>query len=147
MNEFYWNNESFGPDWPENAEDIINSANREIDGFIERRELDPENSNDYDIICEFSGRLWDFYCQYDKLPAQAVEEDSFRVIPNAEIAQAVKEVLEARNLPASGILDDIDVGRDAVSEDLPANPDIIQQYICGFIEQREALAEILSADE
>lgn len=69
MNEFYWNNESWGSEYPpENFEEIIHAANREIDDFIERSELDPENSDDAVVICEFSERLWAFYCEYDKLP-------------------------------------------------------------------------------
>ena len=141
--KFYWSNETFGQSRPEDAEELFAAANREIDAYISRRELDAEDADDYDTICLFSDCPKDFYNTYHKLPAQAIKEDGFRIILNNEIAAAVADALEAHGLEwtrHSGldrIIDEIDVGRQTVEEDLPAPPTIIEQYIKGFLAEFE----------
>ena len=66
-----------------------------------------------------------------------------RIITNSEIAQAVEEALEEHGLewhPLSGhnrIIDEIDIERSPEDEEIPVNPEIINQFINGFLAECE----------
>lgn len=93
MKNYYWNIESWGEAYPpENADEIIDAANEKIDAFIAAN----PDADDSEIF-EYSGRLWEDYCQYDDtvreiidggLFDQAVElmDDNIREAIHAELA-------------------------------------------------------------
>lgn len=61
-----------------------------------------------------------------------------RIITNIEIAKAVEAALEEHGLEARGnILDEIDIERSPEDEEIPVNPEIIQQFINGFLAECE----------
>ena len=60
MKKFYWSMESWGSDYPpENAEEIIDSANELIAAYAETH--DEEETDAY------SERLWERYCMSGKV--------------------------------------------------------------------------------
>lgn len=61
-----------------------------------------------------------------------------RIITNTEIAKAVEAALEEHGLEARGnILDEIDIERSPEEEEIPVNPETIQQFINGFLAECE----------
>lgn len=62
-----------------------------------------------------------------------------KIITNIEIANAVVDALEANGIEVSfnRILDEIDIGREPEEEKIPENPEIINQYINGFLAEYE----------
>ncbi len=62
-----------------------------------------------------------------------------KVITNIEIANAVEAALEANGIEVSfnRILDEIDAGREPEEEKIPENPEIINQFINGFLAEYE----------
>lgn len=69
MNNYYWNHESWGSEeLPADADEIIAEANERIEAFIEKNELDPENSEvDAAILTDYCERLWEAYCERGEL--------------------------------------------------------------------------------
>lgn len=62
-----------------------------------------------------------------------------KIITNIEIANAVEAALEENGIEVSfnRILDEIDIGREPEEEKIPENPEIINQYINGFLAEYE----------
>lgn len=61
MANYYWNENSWGADYPpENWSDIVDAANSMIDAFIKTEHLAPEL--DEDDIKDYSEKLWERYC-------------------------------------------------------------------------------------
>lgn len=62
-----------------------------------------------------------------------------KIITNVEIAKAVVDALEENGIEVSfnRILDEIDIGREPEEEKILENPEIINQYINGFLAEYE----------
>lgn len=62
-----------------------------------------------------------------------------KIITNVEIAKAVVDALEENGIEVSfnRILDEIDIGREPEEEKNLENPEIISQYINGFLAEYE----------
>lgn len=62
-----------------------------------------------------------------------------KIITNVEIAKAVVDALEENGIEISfnRILDEIDIGREPEEEKNLENPEIISQYINGFLAEYE----------
>lgn len=62
-----------------------------------------------------------------------------KIITNIEIAKAVVDALEENGIEVSfnRILDEIDIGREPEEEKIPTEPEIINQYINGFLAEYE----------
>lgn len=62
-----------------------------------------------------------------------------KIITNVEIAKAVVDALEENGIEVSfnRILDEIDIGREPEGEKNLENPEIISQYINGFLAEYE----------
>lgn len=62
-----------------------------------------------------------------------------KIITNVEIAKAVVAALEENGIEVSfnRILDEIDIGREPEEEKNLENPEIISQYINGFLAEYE----------
>lgn len=62
-----------------------------------------------------------------------------KIITNVEIAKAVVDALEENGIEVSfnRILDEIDIGREPEEEKILENPEIISQYINGFLAEYE----------
>lgn len=146
MNEIYLTTEIFGDELPDNANEIIEALNHEIDAFVSKNDLTPDlDDDDFDTAVSFSNALTEFYRKHGT-PDQAAHE-GFRVISNAEIAEAVEAALEERGLewqPVSGhhsISAQIDMERDSIEEFLPDAPNTIELFIEGFIADCEAIED------
>ena len=65
-----------------------------------------------------------------------------KIITNVEIANAVEAALEANGIEVSfnRILDEIDIGREPEEEKNLENPEIISQYINGFLAEYEEVS-------
>lgn len=61
MANYYWNENSWGTDYPpQNWTVIVDAANSMIDDYIKTENLDPEL--DADDIKDHSESLWEKYC-------------------------------------------------------------------------------------
>lgn len=151
MNEIYLTTEIFEGEIPDNATEILEALNHEIDAFVSKNGLEPDlDDDDFDTVVSFADALTEFYHKHGT-PDQAARE-GFRIISNAEITEAVEAALEERGLewqPVSGhhsISAQIDMERDPVEEFLPDAPNTIELFIEGFIADCEAIEDRREAE-
>lgn len=96
MKNYYWNLESWGDAYPpENAEEIVSSANEMIDAFI-----DANPDADDDMICAYSEKLWNGYCVYEDTVQEIIEEKLFDVAVNL-MDDDIREAIHDRLAPCS----------------------------------------------
>lgn len=60
MKRYYWTEDTFGPELPEDWEEMMRDANNAIDAVISVNGLDPEE--DEDEIMRYSNRLFEYWC-------------------------------------------------------------------------------------
>lgn len=69
MDTIYWSEDSIGEypdDWTEeDVEAIVDSANSQIDQYIEINDLDSDDDNDAEEIQNFSDKLFEAWCSTD----------------------------------------------------------------------------------
>ena len=66
MKQYHWSLESWGDAYPpENAEEIISTANDMIDAYAE---------NDEEAARFYSDLLWEYYCTHGTLPSSGTND-------------------------------------------------------------------------
>lgn len=143
MNELYLNRDIFGNTIPENAEEILAALNLEIQEFVAKNGLNPEeDDDDFTSVECFASHISSFYRLSGMTPKQAIE-NGWRVLSNLEIANEIKSKLYDLNFGwyvefkgwGKEIIDELDTMRDSEEEALPADPKSIELYIAEVVER------------